>query len=97
MILHYSGGVYVDFDTSCRVPLDRRLRAADELVLGLMCDYVDRYPQWRAQRTIQSGGVFDPTSPWPHNPVLVHKLGDGRDAGPSAGRRRDPPRGGERA
>ena len=23
MILHYSGGVYTDFDTACRVPLDR--------------------------------------------------------------------------
>lgn len=70
MILDSSGGVYTDFDTSCRVPLDRWLRADDELVLGLMSDYVDRYPQWRPQRTVQSGGAFDPTSPWPDNPIM---------------------------
>lgn len=70
MILHSAGGMYVDFDTSCRVPIDRWLRGDDELVLGLMNDYVDRYPQWRARQTTQSGGAFDPTSPWCDNRVM---------------------------
>jgi mannosyltransferase OCH1-like enzyme len=70
LVVHRYGGLYVDFDTSCARAIDGWLRDDDELVLGLMCDLVDKYPDWRPRRRVRSGGGFDPTSGWRDHPVV---------------------------
>jgi mannosyltransferase OCH1-like enzyme len=70
LVLYLRGGVYSDFDTVCRTPVDAWLRTDDEVVVGLMSDFLDEYPDWRPQRFLRSGGAYNPGCPWRDNPAV---------------------------
>ena len=65
------GGVYSDIDTVCRAPIETWSGAADELVVGLEWDLLDRYPEWRPRKRLRSGGAYDPTCAWRDHPVMI--------------------------
>jgi mannosyltransferase OCH1-like enzyme len=69
LVILQFGGIYTDADTICKKPVSQWVHQDDEAVIGIDGDYLNRYPNWKAEGHIRSGGAYNFSHKWHDNIV----------------------------